>query len=1106
MKTFKTVIASCLIALSAACVSTAIFKSVKQANEVNASIPSGLYDACESATTVDGLWSAVKTAANKNYNNGTNYSGLWDWYWTTDVRSDGKMNDYYSSITNYTSSGQCGNYSKEGDCYNREHSIPKSWWNSPDPSGAGYPQTDIFIVIPTDGWVNSKRSDYPLGETNGGTYSSSGSFSKLGSSTYSGYTSIGTVFEVNDTYKGDFARIYFYALAKWNSYNFGQTSNGQKMFQNSTSKTSSNNYGLTAYSVSLLIKWHKADPVSTWESQRNERVYGLQGNRNPFVDHPEYANYIWGGDPIGGGSSSSSSSASSSTSTSSSTTTSSSSGSGGSQDILFAKGFGGYTSNSYSAGGTDYTGVANSTNSSGSTYALQVFNGSSGAIRGNQNSASSNFSARNTTTRSGYYISSVSLTVSGGTLDGSTSGRSVVYFGSSAFSNPTTAPSGTATNASPASSGQTTLTWTNSATTNNYFILYNLKTAQTALSANASTALTVTWTEIPSTVIAVTSVSLNKNSTTLTVGDEETLTATVLPNNATDKSLTWESNATSVATVNSSGKITAVAAGSATITVKSNSDNTKKATCSVTVNASSSSGDELTATILYSDYTGGTQSSGSQISTTKSPITATLSKGYKNTTYTHNYAGGTITFSGTSSVSKITGIVITASSSDYNGAQSGGSWSVSSGGGSVSASGTTITYTAGSSTGNSVTLANSKQLRFTQMVVSYEESSTPSTPVLSSIEISGYTTNFLVGDTFSFGGTVTAKYSNSPDADVTSSASFSGYNMSSAGSQTVTVSYTESGTTKTADYTITVVSASDLTTSSNYKLVTDASKLRVGDKIILVASSANYAMSTEQKTSNRGTVSIAKYSDNTVIQPVTDLQSLELVEGNVDNTFGLYTGSGYLYAASSSSNNLKTETTLSNNSSFTISISNNLATLVAQGSNTRNTINYNYNGGSPLFGCYSSPSVAVSIYKKLYSAAEYSKVFIDELSCDATGETAPSTDNWGKLNTRYTNEVGSDAKTTLVSATATEYKNPSSDAQYISEAMYLYDYVMVKYNKTSTVYAKFITGRASNGLIFNGAIYSNSNSNNLIAILIVIGIASATAAGLILTIRRRKEN
>ncbi len=159
-------------------------------------------------------------------------------------------------------------------------------------------------------------------------------------------------------------------------------------------------------------------------------------------------------------------------------------------DIMFAKGFGGYTTNGFSAAGTDRSGKANSTNKTDVEYSMQVFNGSTGAVRGNQSTLKNNFSCRNTTTKEGYYISQVSLTVSGGTIDGSTSGRSVVYFGETAF---TTSPSGTPTNASPASSGQTTLTWTNTDTDVSYFILFGLKTSGTALSANETTSLKVVW-------------------------------------------------------------------------------------------------------------------------------------------------------------------------------------------------------------------------------------------------------------------------------------------------------------------------------------------------------------------------------------------------------------------------------------------------------------------------------------------------------------------------------------------------------------------------------------------------------------------------------------
>ena len=187
-------------------------------------------------------------------------------------------------------------------------------------------------------------------------------------------------------------------------------------------------------------------------------------------------------------------------------------------DIMFAKGFGSYTTNSYSAAGTDRTAVANSTNATSVKYAMQVFNGSTGVVRGNQSTAKSNFSCRNTTTYDGYYISQVSLTVTGGTIDGSTNNRSVVYFGTTAYGNPnTTAPTGTATKASPASSGQTTLTWTNTNQDVSYFILYNLKTANSAASKDASTALKVTWTKKSAATYNITAVSNNESWGTVSV-------------------------------------------------------------------------------------------------------------------------------------------------------------------------------------------------------------------------------------------------------------------------------------------------------------------------------------------------------------------------------------------------------------------------------------------------------------------------------------------------------------------------------------------------------------------------------------------------------------
>lgn len=250
------------------------------------------------------------------------------------------------------------------------------------------------------------------------------------------------------------------------------------------------------------------------------------------------------------------------------------------QDKLFAKGFGDYTTGSYSAGGTDYTAKANSTDNSGVTYALQVFNGSTGQIRGNS-SGSGNFSARNTTTYADHYISRITLTVTGGTLDGGTTDRSVVWFNSSAYGNPSTAPSkGTKVSSKEAASGQTTLTWENSDTSYNYFCLYNLKTASSAKSESAATSLVVTWSEKPH----IPSITLDQNSKDLYVPESFELSAEYEFLGGT---LTWSTSDSNIADISATTgdkiTVTAVAEGSATITAYDSADEDVKAECTVNV-------------------------------------------------------------------------------------------------------------------------------------------------------------------------------------------------------------------------------------------------------------------------------------------------------------------------------------------------------------------------------------------------------------------------------------------------------------------------------------------------------------------------------------------
>lgn len=210
------------------------------------------------------------------------YDGLWDVYEESDVRpGTNHVWDMYSTATFIIGQKQCGNYKNVGDCYNREHSFPKSWFDDRSPM-----VSDAFHIYPTDGKVNGQRSNYPYGECANGTTLSNGNIKglgKLGRSTFPGYS--GTVFEPDDEYKGDFARTYFYMAACYND----------RIASWNSDMLAGNSYpAYTTWAVNLLMKWNEQDPVSQKEIDRNEAVYSFQHNRNPFIDHPELADYIWG--------------------------------------------------------------------------------------------------------------------------------------------------------------------------------------------------------------------------------------------------------------------------------------------------------------------------------------------------------------------------------------------------------------------------------------------------------------------------------------------------------------------------------------------------------------------------------------------------------------------------------------------------------------------------------------------------------------------------------------------------------------------------------------------------------------------------------------------
>lgn len=240
-----------------------------------AEVPAGYYDAAVGKSGEE-LQKSLSTIINNATDVG--YSGLWDLYRTTDKRPDGKVWDMYSDVTDFVfGTDQCGTYSSEGDCYNREHSVPKSWFNDASPM-----YSDAWHIYPTDGKINSYRSNNPFGEVGSGASSSKNGFSKWGKCVTPGYS--GTVFEPNDEYKGDFARTYFYFATRYQN----RINNWGGIFVSSYPH-------IVQWQLDMLLRWNEMDPVSQKEIDRNEAVYASkQGNRNPFIDYPELVDLIFG--------------------------------------------------------------------------------------------------------------------------------------------------------------------------------------------------------------------------------------------------------------------------------------------------------------------------------------------------------------------------------------------------------------------------------------------------------------------------------------------------------------------------------------------------------------------------------------------------------------------------------------------------------------------------------------------------------------------------------------------------------------------------------------------------------------------------------------------
>lgn len=251
---------------------------------LSAQVPAGYYN---TALGLNGqqLEAALHDIISNGYTSLSYTPGLWNAYYTTDTKANGKLWDIYSDIPGGTpayeytmGTNQCGNGSNhENSCYNREHAWPQSKF------GSNYPMySDLWIAYPTDYYVNGQRGDLPYGKVGTATKTFTNG-SKLGNNTYSGAPS-GNCYEPIDSFKGDIARSYFYIVTRY-------LADSSKFidWEMATKAT------LKPWAIQMLLEWHHLDPVSAKEVNRNNAAAALQHSRNPFIDYPQFVDCIWAG-------------------------------------------------------------------------------------------------------------------------------------------------------------------------------------------------------------------------------------------------------------------------------------------------------------------------------------------------------------------------------------------------------------------------------------------------------------------------------------------------------------------------------------------------------------------------------------------------------------------------------------------------------------------------------------------------------------------------------------------------------------------------------------------------------------------------------------------
>ena len=648
-------------------------------------------------------------------------------------------------------------------------------------------------------------------------------------------------------------------------------------------------------------------------------------------------------------------------------------------------------------------------------------------------------------------------------------------------------------------------------------ISYGGKSCSQSITVNAATTPTVNSVSVsPSTL------SLSLSGTTT-----GTLTATVSVSGGAAQTVTWSTSNSSVATVSSSGVVTAKGVGTCTITATSTADNTKSASCTVSVSSgSTSSGTEYQKVASNSDLTSGQ--------------------------YLIVYEDGNLAFDGSLStldaVSNSISVTISNNKITKTNATTASEFTIDTSAGSIkSASGYYIGATSNSNVlstsssaitntialdGTNVDIASSSahlrynsqsgQTRFryfksssysSQKAIQLYKlnSSSTTTKTLSSIAVSNATTTYTVGDTF-VKPTVTATYSDATTADVTNSATFSDYDMTTAGNYTVNVSYTDGSVTKTTSYSITVNAGSS--TTKTYQVVTSASDLAAGDKVVVVGSNNDsyYYMTAAAKSEtlpwylvgNDVTPSNNQIAGNDLTEwTVGKSGNYFTFTNNSNDLYGYVNGTHYSlnlgssYTMNNSTTNVVSSYSGVNTWTYTITDSSTGAATLYANSSANVYLEY-YN--SSFCGYKNVPtSGAIFLFKEVTTgtnpALEYAQNFLAAFTCDATGTNAPtfaSGKSWASLKTAF-QALATPHQNTLKNATANE------SGTDIEKAVARYDYVVAKYG-----YENFMNRTISNQANKMNP-FNSSSTNNLFMVLGSISLLGGLTY-LAYFLKKRKED